>query len=406
MRNVPYLLLHLLSVISYGQGIDVSGTWNGNSYFVNTQYETTYELKQTGDKVTGFIYTKNKNDSTKAVIEGTLKGSKLSVTGTEFIYKVGALSCLSKSDLTFSNRDGADILSGKWKGTLAFNTCLPGASGRVELFKKEIETIVSATLVTSGKPDHIQKDDFEGVELVKALSDRKYYALVIAVEDYQDENIQDLDNPVSDATGLAQVLNANYTFEKADIRLLKNPNRADIIEAFDKLAHEIEQRDNLFIFYADHGIWDERLKQGFWLPSDARLDSKAQWLSNSTLRDYISGIKSKHTLLVTDACFSGSIFKERAVFTNSRAILEMYKLPSRKAMTSGALKTVPDKSVFIQYLNRNLANNQAPLLSAEQLFQSFKVAVINNSPNGQVPQYGPIGQAGDEGGDFIFLRRD
>ncbi|MEM9299441.1 MAG: hypothetical protein AAGA64_13780, partial [Bacteroidota bacterium] len=71
-----------------------------------------------------------------------------------------------------------------------------------------------------------------------------------------------------------------------------------------------------------------------------------------------------------------------------------------------ALKTVPDKSVFIQYLNRNLANNQAPLLSAEQLFQSFKVAVINNSPNGQVPQYGPIGQAGDEGGDFIFLRRD
>ncbi|MEM6526378.1 MAG: peptidase C14, partial [Bacteroidota bacterium] len=127
---------------------------------------------------------------------------------------------------------------------------------------------------------------------------------------------------------------------------------------------------------------------------------------NSTLRDYISGINSKHTLLVTDACFSGSIFKERAVFTNSKAILEMYKLPSRKAMTSGALKTVPDKSVFIQYLNRNLVNNQSPLLSAEQLFQSFKVAVINNSPNGQVPQYGPIGQAGDEGGDFIFLRRD
>lgn len=86
-------------------------------------------------------------------------------------------------------------------------------------------------------------------------------------------------------------------------------------------------------------------------------------------------------------------------------MLEMYKLPSRKAMTSGALKTVPDKSVFITYLTKNLVNNNQPLLSAEELFQTFKIAVINNSANGQVPQYGPIGQAGDEGGDFIFLRR-
>jgi len=110
--------------------------------------------------------------------------------------------------------------------------------------------------------------------------------------------------------------------------------------------------------------------------------------------------------LITDACFSGSIFKERAVsFGNSRAMLEMYKLTSRKAMTSGALKTVPDKSVFITYLIKNLINNDQPLLSAEELFRTFKIAVINNSPNGQVPQYGAIGQVGDEGGDFIFLNR-
>jgi hypothetical protein len=31
--------------------------------------------------------------------------------------------------------------------------------------------------------------------------------------------------------------------------------------------------------------------------------------------------------------------------------------------------------------------------------------VINNSPNQQIPQYGDIQQAGDEGGDFIFIKR-
>ena len=74
-------------------------------------------------------------------------------------------------------------------------------------------------------------------------------------------------------------------------------------------------------------------------------------------------------------------------------------------MTSGALKSVPDKSVFVKYLVKDLINNDQPLLSAEQLFQTFKVAVINNSPDGQVPQFGPIAEAGDEGGDFIFLRK-
>ena len=41
--------------------------------------------------------------------------------------------------------------------------------------------------------------------------------------------------------------------------------------------------------------------------------------------------------------FHRGIFKERAAFGNSRAMLEMYKLSSRKAMTSGAFNTVPDK---------------------------------------------------------------
>jgi hypothetical protein len=189
------------------------------------------------------------------------------------------------------------------------------------------------------------------------------------------------------------------------VNVLSNPKRADIINALDDLSMKVTERDNLLVFFAGHGVWNERLNQGYWLPSDAMLNSKADWLSNSTIRDYIGGINSKHTLLITDACFSGGILKERAVFENSRAILEVYKLPSRKAMTSGTLKTVPDKSVFMEYLLKNLIQNEAPLLSADQLFRQFKTAVINNSPNGQVPQYGPISQAGDEGGDFIFLKR-
>ncbi|MEP2511643.1 MAG: hypothetical protein ABJH72_19905, partial [Reichenbachiella sp.] len=73
-------------------------------------------------------------------------------------------------------------------------------------------------------------------------------------------------------------------------------------------------------------------------------------------------------------------------------------------ITSGAMKTVPDKSVFIEYLAKRLEENERSLLPAEILFSSFKIAVMNNS-HGQVPQFGDIKGAGDEGGDFIFLKR-
>jgi hypothetical protein len=42
-------------------------------------------------------------------------------------------------------------------------------------------------------------------------------------------------------------------------------------------------------------------------------------------------------------------------------------------------------------------------VSAEELFSKMRTAVINNSEN--VPQFGTIQNVGDEGGDFIFIRR-
>jgi len=109
---------------------------------------------------------------------------------------------------------------------------------------------------------------------------------------------------------------------------------------------------------------------------------------------------------VADACFSGGIFKVRDAFTSTNASIEkIYEMPSRKAITSGSLKTVPDRSVFVEYLLKRLRDNPDKYLDAQKLFVSFKEAVINNSPNNQTPLYGAINEAGDEGGDFVFVRR-
>jgi len=232
----------------------------------------------------------------------------------------------------------------------------------------------------------------------------KYYALIIGVNQYYDSDIISLDNPIPDAGRLYEILNSYYTFEKENMKLMTNPERADIINALDEFAGKITPMDNLLIFYAGHGWWDEEANIGYWLPSDAKKTSKAAWFRNSTLCDYLKEINSQHTLLITDACFGGSIFKTRSVFDNaSKAIQKLYELPSRKAMTSGTLTEVPDRSAFIRYLIERLSSNEGKYLSSEQLFSSFRLAVINNSD--VVPQYGEIRNVGDEGGDFIFIKR-
>ena len=231
-----------------------------------------------------------------------------------------------------------------------------------------------------------------------------YYALIIGINEYEDPMINDLEAPLVDATNLYGILSKAYTFNPEHILFLKNPKRAEIIDALDHLERTVGPEDNLLIFYAGHGHWDENTHKGYWLPSDANHESTANWLRNSSLTGYMSSINSKHTLLIADACFSGSIFQTRAAFPKStRAVERLYQMNSRKAMTSGTLKEVPDESVFLKYLMERLEENQEEYLASEQLFYSLKPAVLNNSEN--VPQFGEVKNAGDEGGDFIFVKR-
>lgn len=232
----------------------------------------------------------------------------------------------------------------------------------------------------------------------------KYYALIVGINEYLDPEISALDRPIEDAEDLYSELTTNYIFDKENVTLLRDASYVELIDAFDGLSRKITANDNLLIFYAGHGWWDEERELGYWLPSDARRANTAFWVRNSTISDYIGSIDSKHTLLIADACFSGSIFKTRSAFLDAQpAINKMYALPSRKAMTSGTLKAVPDKSVFLEYLVKRLHDNEEKYLSAEKLFSSFREAVLNNSPN--IPQYGTVQNSGDEGGDFIFIRR-
>ncbi|MDD7913837.1 caspase family protein [Polaribacter ponticola] len=238
----------------------------------------------------------------------------------------------------------------------------------------------------------------------------KYYALIIGVSEYDDKTIPDLNGePTKDAQNLANVLISNYTFNKENVTVLKNPTENQINREFIKLSRKINKNDNLVIFYAGHGNYDKKTEKGYWMPSNSNRDFEENIILNTSIVTYIKAIPSKHTLLISDACFSGSILtRTRSLSNASNAVKAKYALTSRKAITSGALETVPNKSVFMEYLIKKLKDNSREYLSAGQLFNMIEDPIIDN-PRGdktQRPIYAPISGTGNEGGDFILIRRN
>ena len=143
---------------------------------------------------------------------------------------------------------------------------------------------------------------------------------------------------------------------------------------------------------------------GYWLPADAAARLLDKWMMNSIITGYVSQSKARHTLVIADACFGGSIFRTRAIKPEEeKALSDLYLKASKKAMTSGDLAEVPDESVFVKNFIQLLADNKENYLSSEQLFFTLKPNVTKVID--LIPQFGTIKNAGDQGGDFIFFRK-
>ena len=223
----------------------------------------------------------------------------------------------------------------------------------------------------------------------------RYYALLIGEEKYIDAGFGKLSMPVKDAQKLRDILSKRYRFEAGDIKVLKNARKSEILDELQRYSQVLGRNDNLLIFFAGHGGYDESRDEGFWMPIDARPLVRTSQLSNTELVQAIRAINTRHTLLIADVCFGGAL---RGDLTTGAE--RLYALPSRKIMSSGAKQVVPDNSVFLRLLLRQLESNKEEYLRAVELFADIQLAVAQNSP--VAPQYKPILDVGDEGGEFLF----
>jgi Caspase domain len=241
---------------------------------------------------------------------------------------------------------------------------------------------------------------------------RRDYALIFATDKY--DNWKGLVNPIFDARTIANEIQKTYGFVT---EVVENPNQSQVL---DKLREYAEKKygelDQLFIFFAGHGFYDETFKEGFVVTRESLPDDPGRnsYLRHSVLRSTINNNPCQHIFLVMDVCFGGTFddtIGTRSMDddtyrapSQSEIIMRKLKFKTRKYLTSGGKEYVSDgiagrhspfAKQFIDALQKGMGGDG--ILTVSELMTYVEVLKT-------APQFGKFG-SDQLGSDFVFVVR-
>jgi formylglycine-generating enzyme required for sulfatase activity len=233
------------------------------------------------------------------------------------------------------------------------------------------------------------------------------YALLIGESNYTN-GWDDLESIPSELDKVEEVLiSQGFRVEKS-----LNLNAKELKKRFETFINQYgwDENNRLLFFYSGHG--HTRKGKGYIVPTDAPNPNfnKRGFLRKAVgmkqILTWAERIEAKHVLFLFDSCFSGTVFKARALPEMPRQIMEMAQLPVRQFITAGsANETVPAQSVFASVFVDALRYGLGDLykdgyVTGEELGLYLKNKVPQYGS--QNPQFGKIRKYELSRGDFVF----
>ena len=243
-------------------------------------------------------------------------------------------------------------------------------------------------------------------------ANRKDYALIIATDKY--DNWDDLSNPINDARTIAGILKEKYGFIT---EVVENATLEDVNDKlFDYNTRKFSPQDQLFVFFAGHGYFDETLGEGYVVAANSLMNDKGKtsYLSHNILRERLDNIKCDHIFLAMDVCFGGTFDKKLAKARGNEVmdeqidkqyIVKKLSKRTRKFLTSGSKEYVPDgapghnspfATQFIKAL-REIGGGAGRVLTLMELNTYFHRLPTE-------PYFGSYG-GDDPQSDFVFVAK-
>ncbi len=238
----------------------------------------------------------------------------------------------------------------------------------------------------------------------------KSHALLIGVSDYT-AGWSDLESIPSELDKVESVLKSH----RFNVIKVIDPNSIKLERSFKDFIDEYgyNENDRLLFFFSGHGYSRKNGKKGYLIPTDApnpEKDKKGflrKALNMSQIITWSRQIESKHALFLFDSCFSGAIFKTKALLKTPPHINSFTSSPVRQFITAGSAgEEVPASSVFTPSFVRAVEgeadlNRDGYVTGTEMgMYLNEKVMGYNSQ---QTPQYGKIKDPDLDRGDFVFV---
>lgn len=157
------------------------------------------------------------------------------------------------------------------------------------------------------------------------------FALIIANENYQD--VASVPNAINDGEVFSQYCNKVLGMPQTNIHLIKDATLNNIkreINLIQNIAEAYKGDASFIIYYAGHGIPDEKTQNAYILPIDGYTADISTCYALTDLYDMIGKIPSKRIVMFIDACFSGSQ-RGNGMLASARGIA----IKSKKGTPSG-----------------------------------------------------------------------
>lgn len=253
-----------------------------------------------------------------------------------------------------------------------------------------------------------------GTALVDASKlERTDYALVFATDQY--DNWSDLVNPVFDSRSISEELEKTYKFK---VEIVENASQSEILKKLREYGEkQYKPLDQLFIFFAGHGTYDQTFGEGFVVTKESILndEGKTSYLSHNRLRSIINNVPCDHIFLGMDVCFGGTfdnalasargqddeVYKEQ---NQAEFVTRKLTYKTRKYLTSGGKTYVSDgvagkHSPFAKNFLEALESRggRDGILTLQELFSFVEKLKIQ-------PKFGEFGDNAP-GSDFVFIAR-
>lgn len=241
--------------------------------------------------------------------------------------------------------------------------------------------------------------------------ERTDYALIFATDEY--DNWNDLVNPVFDSKTIAADLEATYGYK---VEMVENATQDVVLGKLrDYAEKKYKPLDQVFIFFAGHGTYDQTFGEGFVVTRESKVNDvgKTSYLSHNRLRSIVNNIPCDHIFLAMDVCFGGTfdatlassrggdeeVYKEQ---NKAEFITRKLTYKTRRYLTSGGKTYVSDgipgkhspfAKNFIEALRSR--GGRDGVLTLPELFSFVERLKIQ-------PRFGEFGDNAP-GSDFVFV---